>query len=138
MSDCIFCKLANGEIPTAKLYEDDDFSVILDANPATKGHALILPKAHYADITEMPEELTAKAFVLAKKMGSHLKETLEADGLNIVQNNGEKAGQTVFHFHIHLIPRYADGPRIVANWVQNPLSDETREEVIAKAGVKEF
>ena len=135
MSDCIFCKLANGEIPTAKLYEDDDFSVILDANPATKGHALILPKAHYADITEMPEELTAKAFVLAKKMGSHLKETLEADGLNIVQNT---AGQTVFHFHIHIIPRYAGGLRIVADWVQNRLSDDIREEVIAKASVKEF
>ena len=113
MSDCIFCKLANGEIPTAKLYEDDDFSVILDANPATKGHALILPKAHYADI-------------------------YEADGLNIVQNNGGKAGQTVFHFHIHLIPRYAGGLRIVADWVQNRLSDDIREEVIAKASVKEF
>ena len=105
MSDCIFCKLANGEIPTAKLYEDDDFAVILDAGPATKGHALILPKAHYANIYELPEDLAAKAFVLAKKMAGRMTKALACDGFNIVQNNGETAGQSVFHFHMHLIPR---------------------------------
>lgn len=132
MSDCIFCKLANGEIPTAKLYEDDDFAVILDAAPATKGHALIIPKAHHANIHELPDELVAKAFILAKKTGTRLQNAMEADGLNIVQNNGEAAGQTVFHFHIHLIPRMKDGARIVANWTQGALTDEIREEVISK------
>lgn len=133
MSDCIFCKLANGEIPTAKLYEDDDFAVILDAGPATKGHALILPKQHYANLFEMPEDLTAKAFVLAKKMAGRLKEAMNCDGLNIVQNNGETAGQSVFHFHIHLIPRYKGEPRIVANWMPGTLTDEAREEILSKA-----
>ena len=108
MADCIFCMLANGEIPTATLYEDGEFRVIMDANPATKGHCLILPKAHYANIYEMPEDLTGRAFVLAKRMAGRLTEALGCDGFNLVQNNGEEAGQTVFHFHIHLIPRYRD------------------------------
>lgn len=111
MADCIFCMLANGEIPTATLYEDGEFRVIMDANPATKGHCLILPKAHYANIYEMPEDLTGRAFVLAKRMAGRLTEALGCDGFNLVQNNGEEAGQTVFHFHIHLIPRYKGGER---------------------------
>lgn len=132
MSDCIFCKLANGDIPTTKLYEDDDFTVILDANPATKGHCLILPKKHYANIYEMPEDLTAKAFVLAKKIAAKMTKAMNCDGFNIVQNNGEVAGQTVFHFHIHLIPRYKDGDVIVANWKQHELTDEWKKEILEK------
>ena len=103
--NCIFCKIANGEIPSATLYEDPDFRVILDLNPASKGHALVLPKEHYANVFELPEDLAGKAFVVAKKVASRLSEGLGAIGFNIVQNNGEPAGQTVFHFHIHLIPR---------------------------------
>lgn len=106
--NCIFCKLSNHVFDTNMIYEDDDFAVILDLSPAAKGHALILPKEHYANIYELPEDLTSKAFLLAKKMASHLTEKLKCDGFNIVQNNGETAGQTVFHFHIHLIPRYKD------------------------------
>lgn len=132
MSDCIFCKLANGEIPTAKLYEDDKFTVILDAGPASKGHALILPKAHYANLLALPEDLTGEAFVLARKMAARLKEALGCDGINIVQNNGETAGQSVFHFHIHIIPRYKGGPRIVANWLPGTVTEETKEEIIRK------
>lgn len=132
MSDCIFCKLANGDIPTTKLYEDDDFTVILDANPATKGHCLILPKQHYANIYEMPEDLTAKAFVLAKKIATKMTKAMNCDGFNIVQNNGEVAGQTVFHFHIHLIPRYKGGEEIVANWKQHELTDEWKDEIVKK------
>ena len=104
--DCIFCKLANGEIPTATLYEDDEFRVILDQGPATKGHALILPKNHAANIYELPDEDASAVFVLAKKLATKMTEILHCDGFNIVQNNGELAGQTVFHFHMHLIPRY--------------------------------
>ncbi len=106
--DCIFCKLANGEIPTMSLYEDENFNVIFDAGPATFGHALILPKEHYANIYEIDEETLAKAHVLAKKMATIMTEVFEADGFNILQNNNEAAGQSVFHFHIHLIPRYAN------------------------------
>ena len=103
--DCIFCKLANGEIPTATLYEDDEFRVILDQGPATKGHALILPKNHAANIYELPDEDASAVFVLAKKLATKMTEILHCDGFNIVQNNGEVAGQTVFHFHMLLFRR---------------------------------
>ena len=93
--DCIFCKIANGEIPSKTLYEDEDFRVILDLGPATRGHALILPKEHAANLYELPDETAAKAMILAKKMGARMVEKLHADGLNLVQNNGETAGQTV-------------------------------------------
>jgi len=104
--DCIFCKIANGEIPSRTLYEDDRFRVILDLAPMAKGHALILPKEHFADIYELPEEWCADAMKLAKKMAVKMTQKLGCQGFNIMQNNGVVAGQTVFHFHLHLIPRY--------------------------------
>ena len=114
--DCIFCKIANGEIPSKTLYEDGDFRVILDLGPATRGHALILPREHADNLYELPEDTAAKVFVLAKKMATKMTEKLHCDGLNIVQNNGEAAGQTVRHFHMHLIPRYEnDGQHILWN-----------------------
>ena len=131
MSECIFCRIANGEIPSATLYEDDDFRVILDLGPASKGHALILPKSHAANIYELPDELAGKAMVLAKKMAGRMTEALEFDGFNIVQNNGEVAGQTVFHFHMHLIPRY-EGDQVNVTWKPGTLTDEVRDEIIGK------
>lgn len=136
MNDCIFCKLANGVFPTATLYEDDDFRVILDAGPATRGHALILPKDHYADIYEIPDELIGKAFQLARKMAVKMTAALGCDGFNIVQNNKPAAGQTVFHFHIHLIPRYEnDGAGI--NWRPGTLSEEAKAEILAAVAAQE-
>ncbi len=108
--DCIFCKLANGVFPTNMIYEDDDFAVILDAEPVSKGHALILPKEHAANIFELPEETAAKVLPLAKKIAARMQDVLGCDGINILQNNGEVAGQSVFHFHMHVIPRYEDAP----------------------------
>lgn len=131
--NCIFCKLANGDIPTATLYEDDDFRVILDAGPASKGHALILPKEHYKNLYELDDEIAAKALVLAKKMITKLTDVLGCDGYNIVQNNGEVAGQTVFHFHIHLIPRY-EGDEVGLGWKMGELTDEVRGEILSKLG----
>ena len=104
--NCIFCKIANGEIPSTTLYEDEDFRVILDQGPATRGHALLLPKNHFANLFELDDETAQKAILVAKKMAGKMKAALGADGFNLVQNNGEAAGQTVFHFHMHLIPRY--------------------------------
>lgn len=128
--NCIFCKLANGDIPTATLYEDDDFRVILDASPASKGHALILPKEHYANLYELDDEVVAKVLVLAKKMITKLTDILGCDGYNIVQNNGEAAGQTVFHFHLHMIPRWKeDGVGI--EWKMGELTDADKEELVA-------
>lgn len=129
--NCIFCKIAAGEIPSATLYEDGEFRVILDVGPAAKGHMLVLPKEHYADILEMPEELTAKAFVVAKKMAKKMEQVLECDGINILQNNHEAAGQTVFHFHIHLIPRKKND-KIGLGWKPGTLSDADKAELLEK------
>ena len=98
--DCIFCKLANGEIPTNALYEDDIVKVIFDASPAAKGHVLILPKEHFDNIYELDDDTAAHVFKVAAKISKAYKKALDFDGLNIVQNNGEVAGQTVFHFHM--------------------------------------
>lgn len=134
MENCIFCKIANGEIPAATLYEDEDFRVILDLGPASKGHALILPKSHAANIYELSDELAAKAMILAKKMAAAMTEALHCDGFNIVQNNGEAAGQTVFHFHMHLIPRY-NNDGVGLTWIPGTLSDEDREEILKKVKI---
>jgi histidine triad (HIT) family protein len=106
--DCIFCKLANGEIPTNTIYEDEKFRVIFDANPMTKGHCLVIPKDHYDNVFNMEEKVAGEAFAVAAKIARAMKKTLPCEGMNILQNNGEVAGQTVFHFHIHVIPRYPE------------------------------
>lgn len=106
--NCIFCKLASGAILSNTIYEDDLFRVILDASPASKGHALIIPKEHYANLYEIDTDVAGEAMKLAKKLAIHMTRVLKCDGFNLVQNNGEVAGQTVFHFHLHLIPRYND------------------------------
>lgn len=129
--NCIFCKIAAGEIPSATIYEDDDFRVILDIEPASKGHALILPKEHYANLYELPDELASKALVVAKKVIAKMTDIVGCDGYNVVQNNGEAAGQTVFHFHVHLIPRYKDDDVNIA-WKQGTLTPEWKEEILSK------
>ena len=126
--NCIFCKLANGDIPTYSLYENEEFNVIFDAGPVTLGHALILPKCHAANIFEIDEELLGRAHILAKKIGTVLTEVFHADGLNILQNNHEAAGQSVFHFHIHVIPRYVTGPKTLS-WTNAQASPEELEAV---------
>lgn len=121
--NCIFCKIANGEIPSETIYEDNSFRVILDLGPATKGHALILPKNHYKDICDLDGETAKKVLPLAKKIGAAMKASLGCSGFNVVQNNGKEAGQTVFHFHVHLIPRYEEGPDMVS-WIPGNASPE--------------
>ena len=104
--DCLFCKLANGVFPTNSVYEDDMFNVIMDISPASKGHCLVLCKEHYENALEASEEVLSKAFVLAAKIAKAVKKTVGCDGINILQNNGVAAGQTVFHLHLHIIPRW--------------------------------
>ena len=129
--DCIFCKIANGEIPSRTLRENARFRVILDLGPATKGHALVLPKEHFSDLFELPEDWCRDAFALAQETAGRMKERLQCDGFNLVQNNGEAAGQTVPHFHIHLIPRYAaDGQTI--GWKPGSPSPEELDSVKAQ------
>ena len=133
--DCIFCKLANGVFPTNSIYEDEDYNVILDLAPASKGHALILPKQHADNLYELPDEIAGKALVLAKKLAKTMTEKLGCDGLNVVQNNGAVAGQTVLHFHMHLIPRYEnDGQKIAWKPQEVPAEELTAvKELLAEA-----
>ncbi len=129
-SECIFCKIVGGEIPSNTIYEDEEFKVILDLAPAAKGHALILPKEHYADIYEIDEEVAGRAMKLAKKLAIHMTKILGCDGFNILQNNREIAGQTVFHFHMHLIPRYRDAKnQDILMWSHETFSAEEMAEI---------
>ena len=123
-SNCIFCKIANGEIPANALYEDEDFKIILDRGPATKGHALLLPKEHYENLYEIEDETAAKVLPLAKKMAAKMTKAFGCDGFNLVQNNGECAGQTVFHFHLHMIPRYAEEKERIVCWTPGEITEE--------------
>ena len=127
--NCIFCKIAAGDIPSATIYEDEDFRVILDIEPASKGHALILPKEHYANLYELPEELAAKAIVVAKKVIGKMTDILGCDGYNVLQNNGSCAGQTVYHYHMHLIPRYKDDD-VTITWKPGSLTDEWKQTIV--------
>lgn len=129
--NCIFCKLANGEIPSNTLYEDEKVRVIFDLGPASMGHVLILPKAHYDDIFEMEPQEGAAIFAAAVKLAPALKEAVNCDGMNILQNNGEIAGQTVFHFHMHMIPRYHDD-RIKIGWTPGKINEEEVKQIIAR------
>lgn len=128
--DCIFCKILAGEIPSTTVYEDDSFKAILDVNPAARGHVIILPKIHAANLYELPDEVASKIMVVAKKIAIALKETYHCDGINVLQNNGEASGQTVFHLHVHVIPRFAgDTDTINIGWKQG----ETPEDLAAVA-----
>ena len=131
MDYCIFCKLANGEIPTNALYEDDIVKVIFDASPAAKGHVLILPKEHFDNIYELDDDTAAHVFKVAAKISKAYKKALDFDGLNIVQNNGEVAGQTVFHFHMHIIPRIK-GDTVNVGWVPGTADNDTIASIVEK------
>ena len=121
--DCFFCKIANGEIPSATVYEDSVCRVILDVNPANKGHALIIPKEHFDNIYSIDAETAAKIFTIATEVAKAQKAELNPDGLNILQNNGEAAGQTVFHFHMHLVPRYIKD-NVTMTWIPGKADTE--------------
>ena len=127
-SNCIFCKIANGEIPSRTIEENDMFKVVLDVAPANKGHVLILPKEHYKNLYDLPEDVAAEAIKMAKKLALKMKEKLNCDGVNIVQNNEEAAGQTVFHFHMHVIPRFSNDGQVIG-WTPNQFTAEEMDAV---------
>lgn len=130
-NECIFCRIANGGIPAATVYEDDNFRAILDLGPATKGHVLVIPKEHYANFYELEDKIAAKLLPVAKKIMVQLTEILECEGFNLLQNNGEIAGQTVFHYHLHLIPRYKDD-NVKLTWEVGELTNEVKECILSK------
>ena len=126
-SNCIFCKIANGEIPSKTIEENDMFRVVLDVAPATKGHALILPKEHYRNLFELPEDVAQETLKMAKKVALRMQERLHCDGVNLVQNNEEAAGQTVFHFHMHVIPRFKEDGQVIGWKPGQPLAEELED-----------
>ena len=127
--DCLFCKIANGDGPSRTLYEDERFRVILNIFPLTKGHALILPKEHFTNIYDLPDDWCTDVMKLAKKMAIILKEKLDCEGINIQSNNESAAGQTIFHFHMHLIPRYNDDEKMPHSVIALEPSEPTDAEL---------
>lgn len=134
-NQCVFCKIIAGEIPSATIYEDDAFKVIMDISPAAKGHAIMLPKKHFANLYEMDDETASKALIVARKVATAMKEELGCAGLNLVQNNGEAAGQTVFHFHMHLIPRN-QGDSVNVTWKPGSYGDGEAAQIAAAIASK--
>ena len=129
--NCIFCKLANGVFETNTVYEDELVRVILDASPATKGHALVLPKDHYRNLFDLDDKYASHVLVVAKKVANAMKETLGCTGLNILQNNEPIAGQTVFHFHLHIIPRYENDNLDLSFNDPQPIDADIAKEICA-------
>ena len=128
MDNCIFCKIIAGEIPSAVIFEDEEFKAILDRFPGNIGHVLVLPKKHYSNIFDIDEDVAGRLFRLATKIAKNMKEVLGFEAMNVVQNNGSIAGQTVHHFHLHLIPRY-ENDKVQIKWEQLDLTDEQIAEI---------
>jgi histidine triad (HIT) family protein len=130
MESCIFCKIASGEIPSYKVYDDDGVMGFLDIQPANPGHALVIPKEHYANFIETPDDILAKVFTAAKAVGRAACEAVDAPALNIIVNNGAVAGQVVSHLHVHAIPRFEDdGHR---HWAKKSVSEEKMKDIAEK------
>lgn len=115
--DCLFCKIIAGEIPSAKVYEDDEVYAFLDISQVTTGHTLIIPKQHTENIYETNEDIAASLFARVPKVAAAIKKAFNPAGLNLLNNNGEFAGQTIFHTHIHLIPRYDENDGYDMKWI---------------------
>ena len=125
-NDCLFCTIIDGEMPSYKVYEDELFYVMLDRFPSCLGHTLILPKRHARNIFELNEKECAELMPLAKRVSNALLESFEFKGLNLLQNNGEAAGQEVMHFHLHLIPRFEDDAMMIRSKRLDPSEEDFR------------
>lgn len=117
MTNCIFCKIISGEIPSVKIYEDEHVFAFMDIMPLSKGHTLLIPKTHRESVYDLQGDEAAQLFSVAPKIASAIKDTFNPEGLNLLNNNGAKAGQSVFHFHLHFIPRYGETDGFGAKWI---------------------
>ncbi|MDP6381407.1 MAG: HIT family protein, partial [Phycisphaerae bacterium] len=106
--DCIFCRIADGELPSTKIFENDRMLCFMDISPIAEGHVLLIPKEHYKTITDMPAELVGEMFSQVPRLGRAVMDATKAEGINVLQNNGRCAGQVVSHLHVHLIPRWSE------------------------------
>ncbi len=129
MSDCLFCKIIDGSIPSTKIYEDDHVYAFTDISPVAKGHTLLIPKQHCQDLFEMPEEVARNLYAAAPKIANAIKAAFQPIGLNTINNNGAAAGQTVFHYHLHFIPRYDEKEGVGLIWPTQAYSSEQLVEV---------
>lgn len=123
-SDCIFCKIVAGEIPSFKIYEDAHTLAFMDINPANEGHALAIPKMHARDVHEISDEAISQTVRTAKRVAGAVERTLHPEGLNLIQANGPAAGQSVFHFHVHIMPR-RKRDELKLNWGITPGDMDT-------------
>ncbi len=130
MTDCIFCKIVKGEIPSYKVYEDDKALAFLDIGPVNKGHTLIIPKEHHETVLDMPDELLAHISIITKKIAKGVMQGMEVKGFNIVQNNFKVSGQIIPHYHIHIIPRLEDDG--LKTWPQGEYKENEAEEIVKK------
>jgi histidine triad (HIT) family protein len=130
-ADCVFCKILNGTIPSRKFYEDDSTIAILDINPASPGHALVLPRQHFKTIMDGGQDVVASTFLTVKRVAELVKNRLNCDGLNIMVNQGREAGQVIDHFHVHVVPRYK-GDNIHIIPPDRKMSDEQLDEILEK------
>ncbi|WP_050614240.1 HIT family protein [Bacillus testis] len=128
MSDCVFCGIINGDIPCSKVYEDEHVLAFLDLSQVTKGHTLVIPKVHKKNVYELTPEIAGHVFAAVPKIANAIKTEFNPIGMNVLNNNGEAAGQSVFHFHIHLLPRYGEGDGFGAVW-KTHTSDYTKEDL---------
>jgi histidine triad (HIT) family protein len=110
MTDCLFCGIVAGEVPAQVIDSDEHTLAFMDINPATRGHALVVPRTHAADLMEITDEDLERTIVAAKRLAKRMEDTFDPDGFNIINSCRPAAWQTVFHFHVHVIPRYTDDP----------------------------
>lgn len=132
---CIFCNIISGEIPSYKVYEDDNFYAFLDISQATYGHTLVVPKQHFENLFAMPDFLLEIILILVRDLASKIKTATNCKGINILNNNGEAAGQSVHHFHIHIIPRY-DNDNFSIKAIENKLNNEEFKALLSKINSK--
>ena len=135
MEECIFCKITKGEIPAAKVYEDENVISFLDIMPANKGHCLIIPKKHYESLIDVPDEELSSMIKATKKVAKALSLSVGNGAFNMMMNNGKEAGQVVEHAHIHLIPRFK-GDRLRLKWTHKKYEDNELDQF--RENIKKF
>ncbi len=129
--DCIFCKIISGELPSYKVYEDENVLAFLDIAPVHPGHTLVIPKKHYANLEEIPEELLCEVIKVVKKLGKKMKDGLGIEGYEAMENNDPVAGQIIPHLHFHIIPRCTDDG-LLTSWPQGKYAEGEAEEIVKK------
>ena len=130
MQNCVFCKIIEGELPSYKVYEDQDILAFLDINPTSHGHTLVVPKKHFTNFEEISEDILQKTILVVKKVGKSVKDNLDVVGYNVCENNDPGANQIIPHIHFHIIPRYQDDH--LDPWPQSPYAEGDAEKILTK------